>query len=66
MTNKEKIIVFAINFILTFIVLSIPFWVVNSLERHGDIMSRLVISYLLVSYAPMFVPKDKNNEKDEK
>ncbi len=66
MTNKEKIIVFAINFVLTFIVLSIPFWVVNSLERHGDIMSRLVISYLLASYVPMFVPKGKKDENDEK
>lgn len=66
MTNKEKYIVFIINFVLTFIVLSIPFWVINSLERHGDIMSRLVISYLLASYVPIYVPKEKNEGKDEK
>lgn len=67
MTNKEKNIAFVINFISTFIILSLFHWIVSFwVETSNYVLFRLAISYIIATYIPILVPKDKNDEKEEK
>jgi hypothetical protein len=67
MTNKEKDIVFVINFVLSFIFLTIFHWIISFFaETHNYILFRLAISFIMATYIPILVPKKKNDEKEEK